>query len=161
MQENEIKWKGYFKMRLVYSYYSMDILHKGHILLMKNAKALAGEDGKLIVGVLTDKAVMEKKPQPTMGFNERFRLAEAIKYVDLVVPQDTYSPIPNVKRLKPDILMESTSHSDKAIKEAETVLEGWGGKVICLPYYPDISSTAIKKKIKKTGGENEKKDNIS
>jgi len=142
-------------MKLVYSYYAMDILHKGHILMMKNAKALAGEDGKLIVGVLTDKAIMEKKKQPTMGFNERFRLAEAIRYVDLVVPQDTYSPLPNVRRLKPDILMESTSHGDEAIKEAETVLAEHGGKVIVLPYFPDISSTAIKKKIKKGGVKNE------
>ena len=143
-------------MKIVYSYYVMDILHKGHILLMKNAKALAGEDGKLIVGILTDEACMEKKPRPTLSFNERMQIAEAIKYIDLVVPQDTYSPIPNVKGIKPDILMESTSHSDEAIKEAETVLEEWGGKVICLPYYPDISSTAIKKKIKKTGGKDEK-----
>ena len=145
-------------MRIVYSYYVMDILHKGHILMMKNAKALAGKDGRLIVGVLTDKAVCEKKPLPTMGFNERFRLAEAIKYVDLVVPQDTYSPIPNIKRLKPDILMESTSHSDEAIKKAETILARWRGEVITLPYFPDISSTAIKKKIKKGIKWGQKKD---
>lgn len=36
---------------------------KGHLLIMKNAKAIAGEDGKLIVGILTDEAVMEKKPK--------------------------------------------------------------------------------------------------
>ena len=91
-----------------------------------------------------------------MSFDERFRLAEAIKYVDLVIPQDTYSPIPNVKGIKPDILMESISHNDKAIKEAEIVLESWGGKVICLPYYPDISSTTIKKKIENTGRKEKK-----
>ena len=136
-------------MKTVYSYYVMDIMHKGHILMMKNAKAIAGKDGKLIVGILTDEAVMEKKPRPTLSFNERMQLAEAIKYIDLVVPQDTYSPLKNVKGIKPDILMESTSHSDEAIKEAETVVSDWGGKVITLPYYPDISSTKIKQKIRK------------
>jgi len=135
-------------MKTVYSYYVMDIVHKGHILMMKNSKALAGKDGRLIVGVLTDAAVMEKKPRPIMPFEERLQLAEAIKYVDLVVPQDTYSPLPNVKGLKPDILMESTSHSDEAIKEAEKVVSEWGGKVMIFPYYPDISSTQIKKIIK-------------
>jgi len=55
-------------MKIVYSYYVLDIVHKGHLLMMKNAKAIAGEDGKLIVGILTDEAVMEKKPKPTMPF---------------------------------------------------------------------------------------------
>ncbi len=48
-------------MKLVYSYYVLDIVHKGHLLMMKNAKSIAGKDGKLIVGILTDEAVMEKK----------------------------------------------------------------------------------------------------
>jgi len=45
---------------IVYSYYVLDIIHSGHLLMMKNAKTLAGSDGKLIVGILTDKATMEK-----------------------------------------------------------------------------------------------------
>ena len=48
-------------MKLVYSYYVLDIIHKGHLLMMKNAKAIAGEDGTLTLGILTDEAVMEKK----------------------------------------------------------------------------------------------------
>ena len=120
--------------------------------MMENAKAIAGKDGRLCVAILTDKAVMEKKPAPAKSFDERMLLAKKIAPEGtLIVPQETYSPIPNVKRLKPDILMESTSHSDEAIKEAETVLASWGGKVIVLPYYPDISSTKIKNRIIKGG----------
>jgi len=63
------------KMKLVYSYYVLDIVHKGHLLMMKNAKAIAGEDGKLIVGILTDEAVMEKKPKPILSFEDRVNLA--------------------------------------------------------------------------------------
>lgn len=138
-------------MKTVYSYYVMDLLHRGHILLMKNAKAIAGPDGKLIIGVLTDEAVMEKKSKPTLSFNERMMIAEAIKYADLVVPQTTYSPIGNIKAIKPDILIESISHAEEDIKETEKVMERLGGEVITLPYYPEISSTKIKKRIK--GGE--------
>ena len=76
------------KMKLVYSYYVLDIVHKGHLLMMKNAKAIAGEDGKLIVGILTDEAVMEKKTKPVLSFEDRVNLASAIKYVDLVVAQE-------------------------------------------------------------------------
>ena len=135
-------------MKLVYSYYVLDIVHKGHLLMMKNAKSIAGKDGKLIVGILTDEAVMEKKPRPTLTFEERIELASAIKYVDVAVAQETYSPLPNVKKIRPDILMESTSHSEEAIEEAREVMESINGKVIVIPYFPSQSTTNIKNCIK-------------
>ena len=138
-------------MKLVYSYYVLDIVHKGHLLMMKNAKAIAGEDGKLIVGILTDEAVMEKKPKPILSFEDRVNLASAIKYVDLVVAQETYSPLPNVMKIRPDILMESTSHGEEAIEKAREVMESIGGRVIVIPYYPAESSTHIREVIKKRG----------
>jgi len=137
-------------MKLVYSYYVLDIVHKGHLLMMKNAKSIAGKDGKLIVGILTDEAVMEKKPRPTLTFEERIELASAIKYVDVAVAQETYSPLPNVKKIRPDILMESTSHSEEAIEEAREVMESINGKVIVLPYLPSQSTTHIKNSIKES-----------
>lgn len=137
-------------MKLVYSYYVLDIVHKGHLLMMKNAKSIAGKDGKLIVGILTDEAVMEKKPRPTLTFEERIELASAIKYVDVAVAQETYSPLPNVKKIRPDILMESTSHSEEAIEEAREVMESINGKVIVLPYLPSQSTTLIKNCIKES-----------
>ncbi len=135
-------------MKVVYSYYVLDIVHSGHLLMMKNAKAIAGEDGKLIVGILTDEAVMEKKRKPVIPFEERIELAGAIKYVDAAVGQETYSPLPNVKKVKPDILMESASHDEAAVEEARKVMADWDGKVIVLPYYPSKSSTDIKNQIK-------------
>lgn len=135
---------------IVYSYYCLDIIHPGHLLQMKNAKRLAGKDGISIIGILTDEAVMEKKPRPIIPFEERIAIAEAIGYADLVVPQETYSPHPNCLKMKPDILMESASHSDELIKQSEQVMASVGGKVICTPYYPTQSSTAIKEKICKS-----------
>ena len=135
-------------MKLVYSYYVLDIVHKGHLLMMKNSKAIAGEDGRLIVGILTDEAVMEKKPRPTLSFPERVALAEAIKHVDVVVAQETYSPLPNIMRIKPDILMESTSHTEEAIEEAREHMASIGGRVVVMPYYPSQSSSDIKNSIK-------------
>jgi len=134
-------------MKIVYSYYVLDIVHKGHLLMMKNAKVIAGEDGKLIIGILTDEAVMEKKPKPIISFEERIELASAIKYVDVVVAQKTYSPLPNIMKIKPDILMESTSHDEDDIQKAREYMKSINGKVIVLPYYPSQSSTEIKNKI--------------
>jgi len=135
-------------MKIVYSYYVLDIVHKGHLLMMKNAKAIAGEDGKLIVGILTDKAVMEKKPKPTIPFEERIELASAIRYVDVAVAQETYSPLPNIMKIRPDILMESTSHDEEEIEKERKYMESIHGKVIVIPYYPSQSSTEIKNIIK-------------
>ena len=135
-------------MKTVYSYYVLDIVHRGHLEMMKNAKAIAGEDGKLIVGILTDEAVMEKKSKPVVSFEERIELARAIRYVDVVVGQETYSPLPNVKKIRPDILMESASHTEEAIEEAREVMKDIGGKVIVIPYFPAQSSSRIKSKIK-------------
>jgi len=134
--------------RIVYSYYVLDIVHRGHLLQMQNAKATAGKDGISVVGILTDKAVMEKKKKPTLSFDERMLLAQSIKFNDFVVAQDTYSPLPNVRNIHPDILMESSSHAKEDIEKAKKVMTKLGGKVITTPYYPMICSTDIKKKIR-------------
>lgn len=136
-------------MKIVYSYYVLDIIHKGHLLMMKNSKAMAGKDGKLIVGILTEAAVLEKKANPpVLSLDERIDIAQSIKYVDIAVPQETYSPIPNVKKIKPDILMESASHSEEDISIAKKVVESYGGRLVVMPYYPLQCSSNIKKKIK-------------
>ena len=136
-------------MKIVYSYYVLDIVHRGHLAMIENSKAIAGEDGKLIVGILTDEAVMEKK-KPILSFDERFNLARAIKYVDVVVPQETYSPLPNLMNIKPDVLMESTSHDVIEIEKVRDFMKSISGSVIVLPYYPSQSSTDIKHAIKQT-----------
>jgi len=136
------------KEKIVYAYVVADLLHTGHVLALENAKSLGGENAKLIVGVLTDEATMEKKPKPTINFSERLRLVKALKCVDAAVPQETYSPIPNIKKIKPDILMESVSHSEEDLRETEKIVSSWGGKVIVMPYYPEQSSSKIKKEIK-------------
>ena len=134
-------------MKIVYSYFVLDIVHKGHIMMMRNAKAIAGEDGKLIVGILTDEAVMEKKPKPLLSFEDRMELAAAIKYVDVVVAQETYSPLQNVMSIRPDILIESSSHDEQDIEKARKVMEKIKGSVIVIPYFPGESSTNIKNEI--------------
>ena len=132
-------------MTIVYAYVCGDILHKGHIEHLKNCKALGN---KLIVGVLTDKAIMEKKAKPIISFDERFDLIRALKYVDLVVAQNEYEPIKNIRRIRPDILVESSDH--KHIDGSYLkYIENLRIRVIILPYYPKHSSTKIKEKIKK------------
>ena len=135
-------------MNLVYSYFVLDIVHRGHLMMLKNSKAIAGPDGRLIVGIVSDQAVLEKKGKaPTLSFSERLELANSIKYVDLVVAQKDYTPYENIKHIAPNILMESESHSEAQIDKGRQIMSDLGGKVIVMPYFDDQSSTLIKSKI--------------
>jgi len=131
-------------MIVVYAYICGDLLHKGHIEHLKNCKALGD---KLIIGVLTDAAVMEKKSRPAMSFDERFDLVRSLKVVDVVVAQDEYSPVKNIAHIQPDILAESGDHKhidDKYLAG----MKNMGIRVITLPYYPHHSSSNIKNRIR-------------
>lgn len=131
-------------MIIVYTSVCGDILHYGHLRYLNNAKALGDI---LIVGVLTDEAVMKEKPGPIIPFIERLALVEGLSCVDLAIPQEAYAPHDNAKRLKPDILVGSTSHSASMLARGESLMASLGGRMIVLPYYPDKSSTKIKEKI--------------
>ena len=135
-------------MNLVYSYFVLDIVHRGHLMMLKNSKAIAGPEGRLIVGIVSDEAVLEKKGKlPTLDFSERLELAASIKYVDLVVGQKNYTPYENVKLIAPNILMESESHSEAQIDKGRQIMSDLGGRVIVMPYFGEQSSTLIKSKI--------------
>jgi cytidyltransferase-like protein len=120
-----------------YAYIVGDILHFGHIQHLKNCKALCD---KLIVGVLTDEACMEKKAKPAISFSERLEMVRAIKHVDVTVAQTEYSPGRNVVLIKPDILFESASHQERFMNQF--------GRTMIMPYFPLQSSTKIKEKIR-------------
>lgn len=128
-----------------YAYVVADLIHVGHLNHLEVCKSLCDI---LIVGVLTDDATMEKKPKPIIPFSDRLRMVKALKCVDSVVAQDTYSPLANAISMKVHILFESTSHSENVIKYARTKLAKQNSKVLVLPYYEDVSSTAIKEKIR-------------
>ena len=132
-------------MIIVYSYYVLDIIHKGHLEMLKNAKAVAGPNGRLVVGILTDEATMEKKSKPILCFEERVEIARSIACIDLVVAQKTYSPLGNIHTIKPDVLMESDSHTPEPSVVA--AMHSLGGIILTIPYFPNHSSTQIKKEI--------------
>ena len=135
-------------MNIVYSYFVLDIVHRGHLMMLKNAKAIAGPDGRLIVGIVSDEAVLAKKGKaPILDFSERLELANAIEFVDLVVSQQEYTPFTNVRNIVPNILMESESHDNAQIEEGRKLMAELGGSVIVLPYFQGQSSTSIKTKI--------------
>lgn len=140
----EIEW-GKKKKKVVYAYVVADLFHIGHLKHLERAKKYGDY---LIVGVLTDEATMEKKPRSIIPENERYLIIDALKIVDKVVWQEEYSPLRNIQKIKPDVLMESTSHKEQP---ANNYVLSYGGKIIQSPYYEKQSSTLIKKKIIENG----------
>ncbi len=129
-----------------YAYVVADLIHIGHL---KYLQACAGLCDQLIVGVLTDGATMEKKPKPIISFGERLEIVKHIKYVDVAVKQSDYSPCGNIYQLRPDVVFESTSHSDELIEKTTQVAKSVGSRIIVMPYYDGQNSTRIKEKILK------------
>jgi len=126
-------------MKIGYAYVVADILHKGHILHLENCKALCD---KLVVGVLTDEACMEKKPKPILTLEERLMVVKALKCVDAVTIQKRYDPYRTLIEVFPDIVFECEQHEARNHNESEH----W--RIISMPYFEGISSTNIKKRIR-------------
>lgn len=120
--------------RTVYMCFSTDIIHSGHINIIKKASKL----GKVTVGVLSDEAVASYKRFPLLPAEERMELIKNISGVNKVVEQTELSYRKNLERLKPDYVV----HGDdwvmgiqKPIRdEVCGILATYGGKLVEYPY---------------------------
>jgi phosphoenolpyruvate mutase len=134
------------KNKKVYVGLSIDILHHGHINLINNAKKY----GNLIVGLYTDKAILEKKRLPLITYNNRKKILENINGVFKVIPQNEWSYSNNIKKIKPDFMV----HGDDWIKNEpelrmETIksLKQIGGKLIEISHTKNISSSGLSQRM--------------
>ena len=120
--------------RTVYMCFSTDIIHSGHIALIKKAKQL----GKIIIGVLSDEAVASYKRYPMLSFEERKTLFENIFGVDKVVEQKTLSYRENLERYKPTYVVHGddwkTGFQKPIRSEVMECLATYGGQLIEFPY---------------------------
>ena len=86
------------RRKTVYVGMSADLLHPGHLNIIKKAREL----GDVIVGLLTDTAIASYKRLPYLSFEQRKVIVENLVGVSKVVPQNTLDYIPNLLKLKPD-----------------------------------------------------------
>mgnify|MGYP003674337768 CR=1 FL=1 len=135
----------------VYVGMSADLIHPGHINIIKQA----AEHGDVTVGLLTDQAIASYKRVPFMDFEQRKAVIEALKGVERVVPQETLDYIPNLRTYKPDIVVHGddwqTGVQSKVRQSVIDVLNEWGGKLVEVPYTKGISSTKFHKAMKEIG----------
>lgn len=129
-------------MKRVLTYGTFDLLHYGHINLLRRAKALGDY---LIVGLSTDEFNREQKHKESyFSYDERKSMLEAIRYVDLVIPERNWEQKAlDVARYEIDVFV---------------IGDDWAGKfdflksqceVVYLPRTPEISSTRIKEELGK------------
>ena len=123
--------------RIVYMCFASDIIHGGHISIIKKAEKL----GKLIIGVLSDEAVASYKRMPLVPASERMVMFKNITGVYKVVEQKTLSYIDNLKKYKPSIVVHGddwvTGFQKPIRDEVTSFLATYGGKLVEYPYSAD------------------------
>ncbi len=134
--------------KIVYLPMAADIVHPGHINIIK----AASEYGEVIVGLFTDEAIASYKRVPYMPYEQRKIVIENIKGVSQVIPQYTRDYEDNLRMLKPDYMVHGTDWregplADVRAKAIATMAE-WGGEVVEPEYTKGVSSTMIQKAIK-------------
>lgn len=136
--------------RTVYMCFSTDILHSGHIDIIKKAKRL----GKLVIGVLSDDVVASYKRYPLLPFSERKSMFENIVGVHSVVEQKTLSYKENIKMLKPAIVVHGDDWKkgfQKPVRdEVVAALSEYGGRLVEFAYSDDEKYQELEKRARAT-----------
>ncbi|MBQ7187639.1 MAG: glycerol-3-phosphate cytidylyltransferase [Ruminococcus sp.] len=135
-------------MKKIITYGTFDLLHYGHINLLRRAKALGDY---LIVALSTDEFNWnEKHKKCYFSYEERKSLLEAIRYVDLVIPEENWEQKrSDIKEFRVDTFVMGDDWKGKFDELAELC------EVVYLPRTPEISTTQIKSDLKMsvmTGG---------
>lgn len=123
--------------RTVYMCFSTDVLHSGHIAIIKKAQHL----GKLIIGVLSDEAVVSYKRFPLLPFSERKILFENVAGVYKVIEQKSLSYKENLEKYQPTYVVHGddwqTGFQTPIRNEVVSTLAQYGGKLVEFPYSRD------------------------
>jgi phosphoenolpyruvate phosphomutase len=118
------------KKKIVYVGLSADIIHEGHINILKIAKKY----GDVVVGLLTDEAIASYKNIPYLDYKRRKIIIKNIKYVNKVIPQTTLDYVPNLNLLKPNFVVHGNDWKTGVQKKTREMviktLKKWSGKLI-------------------------------
>ena len=138
-------------MKIVYVGMSADLIHNGHISILKKAASL----GEVTVGLLTDSAIASYKRIPYMRYEQRKTIVSEIKGVCNVVPQMTLDYRVNLKKIKPDFVVHGDDWKEGVQRETRQqvidTLDEWGGELVELAYTDGISSTQLVETLKEIG----------
>ncbi|MDI9476261.1 MAG: phosphoenolpyruvate mutase [Natronincolaceae bacterium] len=138
-------------MKTVYLAMSADIIHNGHINIIKKASKL----GEVTVGVLEDSAIASYKRVPLLSYKDRKFIVENIKGVEKVIPQRTLDYEENLLLLKPDYVVHGddwrTGPQSHIRAKVIKLLKQWEGELIEFEYTRGVSISKLDKAIMEIG----------
>ena len=121
-------------MPVVYTALGTDVIHEGHLNILRHAQ----EYGTVVVGALSDKALIRYSRFPTVSQEERVKLYESLESVSRVIIQDDYLYDDVIATLKPDYVVHGDNWQngpERAIRNnIEGLLATYGGTLIEVPY---------------------------
>ena len=121
-------------MKQVYICFSTDIIHNGHLSILKKAADL----GEVTVGILTDEVVASYKHYPLIPLDERIAMFESLKYVSRVVVQESLDYTDALNQLKPDIVVHGddwlVGYQANIRAKVIEALKQWNGELVEFPY---------------------------
>ena len=122
------------KNKKIYVPMGADILHSGHLNIIKTARKY----GKVIIGLFTDSAISEYKRLPLINYKQRLEIMKNIKGIDQIVKQETWDYTKNLQKIKPHFLIHGDDWKSGIQKKIRLkvikILSKWGGKLIEVPY---------------------------
>lgn len=135
-------------MKTVYSCFTTDVIHEGHMNIIHEAVKY----GELIIGVLSDEAMIRYNRFPTISFEERCRLVQNIPEVSRVVVQKDIMYDDIVKTYHPDYIIHGNNWKYGPIKvirdNVRKLLDTYGGEIIDVPYTSNENVKHIDAKIR-------------
>ena len=131
---------------IVFTNGCFDLLHRGHVHLLREAKALGDI---LVVAINSDRSVQEIKGpnRPILPETDRVALIAAMEMVDCVVLFDEPDPYKIIAAVRPNVLAKGGDWSADQIVGSD-IVERDGGKVVVIPYLKGFSTTEIIKRIR-------------
>ena len=135
----------------VYVAMCADLVHPGHLNIIRHAHEL----GEVTIGLLSDKAVASIQRLPFLTYEQRKIIVDSLKGVSKVVEQETMDYTPNLRLLKPDIVVHGDDWQEGPLKETRAkvieVLAEWNGQLVEIPYTHGISSFALNEQFRQIG----------
>jgi len=140
-----------FVSKKVYVSLIADLLHAGHINVLKEASKL----GDVYVGLLSLKACGELNDIPYLQYKDRKSVLENLSLVKEIIKQDSASYKANLESLKPHFVVHGddwvNGYQSKYREEVIEILKQWGGKLVEVPYSNNIDNLKIKEEMGKLG----------
>jgi len=127
--------------KIVFTNGCFDILHIGHLDLLRKAKKLGD---KLIVAVNSDQSVrrLKGKQRPINSLSSRIKMLEALSSVDVVIPFNEDTPLDLINEIRPTVLVKGSDYKVSEVVGYDEVVS-WGGKVVTIDLTDDFSTSKL------------------